>query len=485
MIPFGEYAPDRPDFNNSGGATIAKNVLPAPDKSYRSLSSQSAVSGALTARCQGAFAAQQADGVVALFAGDVSKLYKFDTSDASFGDVSNGTYSVVTDENWEFTQFGTTVIAVAGGENPQAWTLGSSSAFADLGGSPPTARHVAIVRDFVVLGNTAGGTNQVRWSAIGDETSWSTSATTQADQQDIKGPGGWVQKIVGGEYGTIFLEHEIHRMTYVGSPLVFRFDLLEKTRGTPYPGSVAALGRDVFYISDDGFYVWNGTSSTPIGTDRVDKTFFADLNDGHARARISSAIDPIEKAVMWVYPSTTSSGNPDKAIIFNYSLNQWSHAEFDSEILVRMMSPGYRMETLDNVSGNLDTLAHSLDSRIWTGGELLLQTFDTDHKLASFTGTALDAVIETGEFQPLPGRRSMINRVRPIVDGSNQTTTIQMAPRNVGSDSLSFETAVGTNTTGDCPVRVNGRYHRVRCNISDGFDFAQGVDVTWKARGRR
>ena len=33
------------------------------------------------------------------------------------------------------------------------------------------------------------------------------------------------------------------------------------------------------------------------------------------------------------------------------------------------------------------------------------------------------------------------------------------------------------NADGVCPVLAEGRYHRVRLNISGGFDQAQGVEV--------
>ena len=119
------------------------------------------------------------------------------------------------------------------------------------------------------------------------------------------------------------------------------------------------------------------------------------------------------------------------------------------------------------------------------GGRLQLTAFDTSHNLARFTGTGLAATIETSEFQPLPGRRCFINKVRPIIEGSDAVATVQMANRNKGTDTASFGSAVSLNTSGDAPVREDNRYHRVRVNISGGFDHAQGCDVTWKGRGAR
>ena len=110
---------------------------------------------------------------------------------------------------------------------------------------------------------------------------------------------------------------------------------------------------------------------------------------------------------------------------------------------------------------------------------------NTDHKLAYFTGTGLTATLETAEFQPMAGRRSFVNLVRPIFEGSGSTVTIQLTGRNVGTGSVSFSSAVSLNASGNAPVRQDARYHRARINISGGFDHAQGIDVTWKARGKR
>ena len=105
---------------------------------------------------------------------------------------------------------------------------------------------------------------RARWSGIGDATSWAVSATTQADFQDIMDMGS-ITGLVGGEYATILMEKGIVRASYIGSPLIFQFDNVETRRGCKVPGSVANVGHFVFYLSDDGFYMFNGQTSKAIG----------------------------------------------------------------------------------------------------------------------------------------------------------------------------------------------------------------------------
>jgi hypothetical protein len=129
------------------------------------------------------------------------------------------------------------MIATNGADAPQVVTLGAPTSrhSPDL---PPKARHIAVVRDFVVLGNVDDGTarpNRVAWSAINNSADWAVSASTQSDIQDLQGDGGWVQKVVGGEYGLVFQERAVWKMTYIGSPVIFQFDLIERSRGALPP----------------------------------------------------------------------------------------------------------------------------------------------------------------------------------------------------------------------------------------------------------
>lgn len=87
FFPIGEWLPDQPDFNNPG-ATIIKNVVPRTAQSYGPMPSLAAAYGALTARCQGAYALR-VDGTTSyVFAGDQRRLYKLVAGSADFTDIS-------------------------------------------------------------------------------------------------------------------------------------------------------------------------------------------------------------------------------------------------------------------------------------------------------------------------------------------------------------------------------------------------------------
>jgi hypothetical protein len=473
IIPFGDYTPDLPALGSQGSA---KNCIPHV-KGYKSLESLSNYGSALDAYCRGAFSAMNSVGIVSTYFGNASKLYHLVGTTST--DISKvGGYATAADSYWEFAKFGNQVVATNFDDTMQVVTI-SSNPFADLTVSPPRARHLGVVGDFLVVGNTYDAVDgevptRVRWPGIDTITSWTVSASTQADYQDLQGNGGWVQSIVGlQERGFVFQERAIWGMTYVGSPVIFDFQILEDARGAFAPRSVIAVGGVIYFLADDGFYAFSGGTSVPIGVGKVDKTFLADLNDDYL-FRVTAAAIPNDKVIMWSYPGSGSAdGTPNKVLLYNWATQKWCFAEFDHELIFRAMSVGVTLDGLDALYPNLDTLPFSLDSKVWMGGKLQLAGFDTSHRLSYFTGTAMDATFETGEFQAIEGQRAEIIEAVPLVDGG--THTVQMGTRETQAATVSWGSASTENSSGVCPVRSNSRYHRVRVNNTGSFNDAQGV----------
>ena len=484
MIPFGPWLPDLPALQNPG-ATVATNVIPAP-ASYRPFPDLVALSAALPARCQGAFAARSSAGTVFTFAGTATALYRL--SGTAWADVSRtagGAYGCPADAFWSFAQYGDFVIAVNGADAAQGFNMASSTNFAALAGSPPVAKYVAVVREQVVMANLSGQTQRVQFSAIDNSADWAVSAITQADFNDLLGDHGDIMGLVGGDYGVVFMERGIFRMDYVGAPLIYQFTRVEQARGLAAPRGLAPLGAQVFYLTDDGFYLFDGAQSTPIGKNRVDKTFWADV-DQSLTYRICAAVDPINALVLWAYAGAGNiGGNPNHLMLYNWTSDRWSRVELNTEFLWRDLSKGYTLEGLDAISTSLDALPFSLDSRAYAGGKILLSAFDSTHKLAYFTGANLAATVETTEANVVPGQRAMVTALRPIVDGG--TVTVQVAARERQVDAASYGASASLGADGRCPVRSSGRYHRARLALVAGgsWSHAQGVEVEAVPDGAR
>lgn len=475
-VPFGEWLPDLPVLSNPG-ATVATNVIPRAT-SYGPFSDLVAYSNALSARCQGAISCRSKAGTIFTFAGTATGLFKLNgTSWEDVSRTSGGAYNCPADGFWSFAQFGNLVIATNGADAPQSFNMASSTDFAALAGSPPVAKFVMVVGEFVVLLNIQDNPQRAQWCARDDATDWTASAATQSDSQDTLGDHGDIMGGVGGTVGFIFFERAIVRMEYQGSPLIFRFDRIEQARGCAASGSIVPLGPAAFYLSDDGFYLFDGQQSVPLGKHKVDKTFYGEVSQDHI-PRINGAADPVNALVMWAYPGPNSSaGDPNRVLLFNWKTGRWAKAEIAVEYFWRDLSKGTTLDGLDAVSATLEALPFSLDARIWAGGKTLLAAFDSAHKLGFFTGSALAATLETGEAQLFPGQRALAHAIWPMVDGG--TLTASLGYRDRPNDSVTWESAVAQNTTGFCPFMRSARLLRARVTVAAGgtWEHAQGVNI--------
>ena len=484
MITLGEWLPDQADISNAG-VTVATNVLPAA-VGYRSMNDFVPYSNAASGRIRGIFAAKDANGNTKLFAGDDADLYLHAASDNDLDSVGKvGGYDLAGAERWRFVQFGDDVIATGGiGEEIQKFTLGTDSVFSDLSVDAPKADFLAVVRDFVWTANIDEGSGRkpyrVRWSGFNDSTSW-TAGTDQSDFQDLPDSGS-IQGIIGGEYCTILMEKAIFRATYVGLPLVFQFDKVVQNRGCNFPNSVCNSGATVFFLANDGFFAFDGQTLSPIGSEKVNDFFLEDFDSNFAD-RMSAAVDPLNEVAMWSYTSTSSpTGQPDKIIMYNYVLNKWSIANIEADYLAPIFSAGYTVDDLDNLSATIDGLEIQLDSRFYKGGQYFFGGAFND-KIYAFSGPQLTATIETAESPISVGKHSMVTRVYPYYQDGD--VSISVGTRNTMAEVATFTSAVAPNDEGFSPFRAQGRYHRARLELSNGWSKAIGIDVEAKEIGRR
>ena len=492
ILGIADFAPDLPPNNSQGASSNLVNLFPRTKESWGPVGTLNRYSSnALNSTCLGAIVAVDTGANNFAFAGTASKLYELAPGTTAFADVSKvGGYTLPAGEGWYFTQFGQRIIGVAEGQNPQSFVLGSSTAFADLAASAPQARYIATIKDWVMVANTFDGTNgnqpqRVQWCAIDDPTTWPAQGSVQeaqllAGSQVIPGDQGWIKGIVGNlgtADGAVFFERAVWRVVFQGSPTVFGFYPAEGVRGTPESKSIVQFGALVYYLGEDGFYVFDGSTSRPIGVDRVDKTFWANVNPTYL-ANIVGTVDPINRLVMWLYPSNSASGGvPDSMLVYNWVLDKWGFAQVNAEYIFRAITQGYSLDSLDSTGYTLDSLPFSLDSRVWTGGQVIIGAFTPDHKLSYFTGSPANATADTVELEPFGGggKRAFVTSTRPLIDGGSPT--VQIGTRQRLLDAPSFTTASAINTNGECPARADGRYMRARIQTTGNFTNLQGIEI--------
>lgn len=507
QLKFGEWLPDLPEQDNPGSPQISNALwvngayVPAPGFS--------SLGAALPARCQGAYAATDTNADTHIYAGTATQLREYNGGSGlgGFTDRSGATYTTADGQYWKFAEFsspGFPALLVASNfaDPVQAMQVGDA-AFAALAGSPPRAAAVGAVNQFLMLGNTEDAVNgavpnRVQWCGIAAPNNWAfgtlAAQEAQAGEQFLNAIYGPVTHIADGyAYGLIFQQRAITRAYYTGGDGIFSFDTYEKQRGAYYPNSPVQLGNAVYFIAEDGFCMTDGQQVVQIGHGKVDASFLADVSQQYAD-RVVGAYDPVTKLIRWCYCSAgNSSGIPDKTIAYNYADQRFMPTTQDLSGIFSSKSPGYSMDTLDQVNTDLDLITPSLDDPFWQGGNLQIQAFDIANNFGQLAGDPLDATLDTLESAPHGGSITYMDGTRPVLTappGGVSAPTVQLLTRNLESTDYTVSTAAAQDVrTGICNVRAVARYVRARVAIpggaNGGFGVVTGVDIYGTSAGQR
>ena len=204
-------------------------------------------------------------------------------------------------------------------------------------------------------------------------------------------------------------------MTYEGTPRIWRLDVVVPNDGLLCPGGAAQSKNVVFFLGNRGFNVLlDGSKIESIGANKLDRFVLDDIDTDNLD-RVSCAVDEKRNLVYWAYPgSGNTNGRANKMVIYDYSLNRWSYSEQETQQMVIASTTGYTLDSLDNISTDIDSFTTSLDDSSWTGGRYQIAKFNSENKLGFFTGSPMPGVVETGEVQITPGRTTLVKSVRPI-----------------------------------------------------------------------
>ena len=469
-ILFGEWLPDQPGV--TGAVTDAKNCYPVAN-GYAPIKSEADYSDAAGATLLITFAGKF-DSASTLFAASATQIYKFDSSDASLDAATTTGYTAV--EGWDVTQYGAKMILANGQDKLQAWTLNSSTNFANLAAAAPIAKFVTVVRDFVVAANDGTDTSKVYWSDINDETDWTPGAASQSDTQ-ILPDGGDITGLAGGEYGLVFLERAIYRMSYAGSPFFFQFDAISRSLGCISNGSIAQYGNLTYFLADDGFYVCDGQSTKNIGTEKVNRWFFDNAIPNEIQTGMSATVDPVNKLVIWKFNNTFGG---KFLLMYSIDLNKWSYADTTAASIAYVLTPSATLEQVDNYNTSIDALDIPLDSRVFSGGQLLFAGV-SGQKIISFSGQPKTAIISTGDIDI---GRSTVMLAKPIVDKGS--ASIAVSSRDNLAEQVEFGSDVAADAENRVSLRSNGEYHRLRLTPSgSNWETAVGLEFDVVKQGNR
>lgn len=485
MIPFGMWQPDFPPVG-APHLVRAENCLPTI-ASYEPFKSLTVLTNALDARCLGAVAARDKDQAAHMYAGNSTKLYELEgftwtdrTKTGGYGPAGDST-------RWNFATFADRLIATNGIDDPQYIDMSTAATqFDDLAGSPPAAKFVASFGNFVVLGALATSALSIKWSGFNNSEQW-TAGTNQSDEQEFA-EGGRLTGLGGVDALYIFQEKAIRRMIYVGGATIMQIDKLSDGIGCIEPSSLVQFGNLFFFLAEDGFYRFDGSSLVPIATGADGGAAFNQwfLNDS-ARAywqNMCASINPNKKIVCWAYCSTQSGGVPDKVLTYNWVSKRATVTTYSLEYMLGGASLGI---SADDMTGtDVDTMTVSFDDPSFLGGAYYFAGFNTDHKMGSFTGSSLAATFEANQQRANAKGRATVMSFEPVTDAAS--VTVAGSASDAPDTEPTFLSAVSMQQSRRCPQRgVNGNYISAKAVIAAAqtWTFADGLNVELKLAGKR
>lgn len=459
MIPLAGFLPDV-DPATPGAITSAYNVVPFAS-GMKGAPSLAAITDApaLAAACLGGVVAAKLDGTRRIFAGTASTLYELNTGTIAWDDVSRGgAYSLVTGDRWKFVQFGDSTIAT--NKSTTLQRSNGSGAFADISGAPK-AKCIVAASDFVVAFNTDDGTygnSYDRWWCCGlrDETTWTPSLSTQANTgRLVSVPGEITAALEFGSQIVAYKERGMYLGTYVGTPEVWQWTRIPGDVGCVGPDAVCDIGSTHIFVGRSDIFAFDGTRPISIAENQVRQWFFNNVSQVYLQN--TQVVHDKQNGTIWIfYPSTSSAGSPNAALVYHIGTKRWGVATLSIETALNYVSSG---ATIDGMGGTIDEIEIPYDSQYWLAGGRMLAVFDTSHQpsaLSGVAGTSQMMLWDIGDDQKV-GR---LKRVRIAYQSDPSSSTITGYYKMARGMTLS-NGGSGIYSAGKYDLRQTGRFHRV------------------------
>lgn len=464
MTPVTGFMPDA-DKNTPGLIVDCANLIPYESGMRAAPSPVSSLLPALAAACNGAVVATLLDGTRRVFAGTQTNLYELVSSVwTSRGSGFTGS----AETRWSFCQFGNTTIA---SNLADAMQSSASGAFAAIAGAPKAKIVVSASNNFVIAFNTDDatyGASTDRWwcCAQNDQTSWTPSVATSAATGRLVSVEGAIEAALPlGNYVIAYKKRGLFIGSYAGPPVVWQWELVTTNEcGCVGQDAVCDIGGLHFFVSDDNFWLFDGTRPVPIG-DGVVRNWFNSACSPQYRHRVKCTYDRGNNVVRVSFPSHFGGGICDSVLVYHVIKKQWGRNDITIESQVNYISQGVTIDGLDAYGATIDSLPEiPIDSPFWLFGGRVSAYFDGTHTLMSINGAAGSSSFTTGDFGDDQGV-SVMDKFRPRFEQSPTSATAQGYSKMNEGDALAIG-AYGELNDGKFDLRQSGRFHRVTVSMT-------------------
>ena len=263
-------------------------------------------------------------------------------------------------------------------------------------------------RQIIAYGSTFNGIQDpllVRWTDIGNFTSWVATVSNQAGSFRIPKGSKIVGAMQGPQQGLLWTDTNLWSMQYINLPLVYSFNEIGSGCGLVGRKAMGSMGGVVYWMSQSQFYMLAGGGVQPLPCPVWD-VIFQDIDTDYWE-NVRCAPNSRFGEVAWYYPTTGSGGVPTKYVKYNTLLQQW---DFGTLTRTAWIDQGV------------------FGPPIGAAGDLNIYQHETS---TDANGFAMDAYVQTGYFALDEGdSKTFIDQVWPDMKwgyyGGANNATVQI-----------------------------------------------------------
>ena len=274
-------------------------------------------------------------------------------------------------------------------------------------------------------------------------------------------------QIVGGckarQETLIWTDTSLYSMQFVGPPYTFAVNLINEGAGLVGPKACATAPNGTFWMSNNNFYVYNGSVQTVRC--QVQNYVFSNINLDQAYKIHAFTIND-KTEVGWFYCSANSE-NIDRYVLYNYTEDAWSYGQ-----LTR--------------TAWLDTGVEPYPRAV-TNGYLYQQEYGFDADGSPMTNVYIQSSdFDIGDGESFQFIRRLIPDFKFLQNENDCSINIILQTRDFPGNSLSIDsTSSIKSNTGQVNVRGRGRQAALRFESDDDATDDGNLGIGWRLGATR
>jgi hypothetical protein len=301
----------------------------------------------------------------------------------------------------------------------------------------------------------------VAWCDAGDFNTWIAGTTNQAGTYRLTRGSHIVGGLQGPLQGLLWTDVGLWLMQYIGYPDVWGFLEISQGCGLIAKKAAAVVGINVYWMSQDGFWMYGGGAAQRIPCDVWD-VIKSNINTAFYR-NIRAASNTTFDEITWYFPSTAStSGENDTYVKLNVLAGEWDYGSLAISEWIDQNVFGMPISAMPDGLGDGNSLVMQHEISPDANGQGLAYSFRTGYFQLSEAEDFVFADYVIPDF-----RWRLFNQANVISAEVQLTFFVNDWPDDPNNPPVAFGPYIVTNATQAVDIRCRGRYFSIEVAGND------------------